>query len=70
MKIRQARKILHQFDYPTRGKNRYWTRRIQMLLFASTEERVSDHRAVKAVTILSRHFGREIAKQRKFITIK
>lgn len=65
MNIRQARKILHQFDYPPKGKNRYWTRRIQMLLFASTEERVSDHRVVKAVAIISRHFSREIAKHPK-----
>lgn len=65
MKIRQAMKILHQFDYPLKGKNKYWTRRIQKSLLASTDGRVLNHRVVKAVAILSRHFSREIAKHPK-----
>lgn len=58
MKIRQARKILSQFDYPPKGKNRYWIKRIQMLLCASTEERVLDHRLVKAVSLISKNINK------------
>lgn len=64
MKIRQARKILHQFDYPLKGKNRYWIKRLQILLSVSPKEKV-DHRVVKAIAILSRHFSREIARHQK-----